>query len=208
MASVRYFTNGYGTPSSVEGALHWFFQRIHAVHIFPAVQVGKTGPGVCMVGYAVEFALECRTELGVLLSFELQDVCEPPRYQLRCARLLQRFFPRGSRHRSDEYAVPIRNRRYNSVRHIVQRFKCAAVTEFAVVSLSPKLHSPCGIHELRVDAKAASPFANAPFDHLPCAQFSPYTTYIFLPAFVGHRGVGGHHLEIWKARDSGRYDFG
>lgn len=38
--------NGYGTPGSFESSLHWFFQRIHAVHIFPAVQVGKTGPGV------------------------------------------------------------------------------------------------------------------------------------------------------------------
>src|SRR4029077_3322577 len=33
--------------------------------------------------------LEGRTEPGVLLSFELQDVREPPRYQLRCARLFQ-----------------------------------------------------------------------------------------------------------------------
>jgi hypothetical protein len=50
-----------------------------------------------MVGFAVEYALEGRTAPGVLVSFELQDVCEPPRYQLRGARLLQRFFPRGSR---------------------------------------------------------------------------------------------------------------
>src|SRR5271157_594838 len=99
-----------------------------------------------MVGLAVEYALEGRTELGVLLSFELQDVCEPPRYQLRCAGLFQRLFPGGSGHGADEYAVPARDRRYNSVGHIVQGFKWTAVTEFAVVSLSPKLHSARRIH--------------------------------------------------------------
>src|SRR5580704_15108072 len=99
-----------------------------------------------MIGFAAEYALEGRTEPGVLLSFELQDVCEPPRYQLRCVCRFQGLFPTGSRHGPDEYAVPTRNRRYNSVRHIVQGFKWTAVTEFAVISLSPKLHSACGIH--------------------------------------------------------------
>src|ERR1700758_5076436 len=98
-----------------------------------------------MVGIAVEFALEGRTEPGVLLSFELQDVREPPRYQLRRARLFQGLSPGGGRHGTDEYTVPIRARRYNSVRHIVQGFKWTAVTEFTVVSLSPKLHSARGI---------------------------------------------------------------
>src|SRR6516165_5942396 len=99
-----------------------------------------------MVGFVVEYALERRTELGVLLSFELQNVCEPPRYQLRCARLFHGLFPSGSRHGADEYTVPIRQRCYNSVREIVQGFKWIAVTEFAVVSFSPKLHSARGIH--------------------------------------------------------------
>ena len=90
--------------------------------------------------------LEGRAEPGVLLSLELQGVREPPRYQLRCARLFQGLSPGGSRHGADEYAVPVRDRRYNSVRHIVQGFKWTAVSEFTVVSFSPKLHSARGIH--------------------------------------------------------------
>jgi hypothetical protein len=99
-----------------------------------------------MVGFAVEYALEGCTEPGVLVSFESQDVCEPTRYQLRCARLFQGLFPGGSGHGSDEYAVPTRDRRYNSVGHVVQGFKWTALTEFTVVSLGPKLHSARGIH--------------------------------------------------------------
>src|SRR5262249_8283783 len=100
------------------------------------------------------------------------------------------------------------DRRYNSVRQIVQGFKWTARTEFAVVSLSPKLDSARGIHELRVDAKSASPFANAPFDHVACAQFAADRTNICRSAFVGHRGVVGHDLERRKARERGRYVFG
>ena len=121
---------------------------------------------------------------------------------------LPRAFPGGSRHGADEYAVPVRDRRYNSVRHIVQGFKWTAVTEFAVVSLSPKLHSARGIHELRVNAQDTRPFANAPFDHVACAQFSTDGTNIYRSAFVGHRGVVGHDPEIRKAREPGRYVFG
>lgn len=115
-----------------------------------------------MVGFAVEYALEGHTERGVLLSFELQDVCEPPRYQLRCARLFQGFSPGGSGHGADEHAVPTRDRRYNSVRDIVQGFKWTEVTKFAVVSLSPKLRSARGIHELRVNTEGAPPFRMLP----------------------------------------------
>jgi len=59
---------------------------------------------------------------------------------------LPRAFPWWQSPCSDEYAVPTRDRRYNPIRHIVQGFKWTAVTEFAVVSLSPKLHSARGIH--------------------------------------------------------------
>src|SRR5262245_10148971 len=122
-----------------------------------------------MVGLAVEYALESRTELGVLLSFELQDVCKPTRYQLRCACFFQGLFPGCSRHGAGDYAVPTRDCRCNSVRHIIQNFKWTAPTEFAVVSLSPKLDSASSLHKLRVDAKGASPFTNAAFNHIACA---------------------------------------
>src|SRR5262249_60003316 len=133
---------------------------------------------------------------------------EAARYQLRCARLFQGFFPGGSRHGAGDYAVPTPDRRYNSVRHIVQGFKWTGRTEFTVVSLSPKLDSARGVHELRVDAKSASPFANASFDHVACAQFAADRTNICRSAFVGHRGVVGHDLERRKARERGRYVFG
>ena len=55
----------------------------------------------------------------------------------------------AARQGPDEYAVPVRDRRYNSARHIAQGFKSTAVTEFTVISLSPKLHSARGIHQAR-----------------------------------------------------------